>query len=68
MYTSKCNFIDSHKENMASAALKLMKLGNAQQNYVQISDIKLQANREVNVEKNLTDIIKTQRNALNKTK
>lgn len=53
---------------MASAALKLMKLGNAQQNYVQISDIKLQANREVNVEKNLTDIIKTQRNALNKTK
>ena len=49
-YTSKCNFIDSHKKSMASAVQKLMKLRNAQQNYVQISDTKLHPNRKVNVE------------------
>jgi hypothetical protein len=64
---NKCNFIDSHKKSMASVALKLMKLRNAQQNYVQISDTKLHPKREVNVENKLTDIIKTQQNALNKT-
>jgi len=66
-YTSKCNFIDSHKESRASIALKLIKLRNAQQNYVQISDTKLHPNQEVNVVNILTDIIKTKQNALTKT-
>jgi hypothetical protein len=63
-YTSECNFIDSYKKSRASAALKLMKIRNAQQNYVQKSDTKLHLNLEVNVENKLMDISKTQQNAL----
>lgn len=57
-YTSKCNFTDSHTKNKVFAALKLMELRNAPQNFVLMPDTKLYPNREVNVENKLKGTIK----------